>query len=99
MSPEKQLHYKATAFGFEWGPAVVERLASDPQGRWVVIAVKAGEEWIQVYTTETGKMQVFSPDGEWQEPVANSGSPQAIGARLMESLVRRLRALTKLEKE
>lgn len=31
------VHYKETRYGFEWGPVVVKRAASDPKGGFVVM--------------------------------------------------------------
>ena len=65
------MHYKETAYGFEFGSAKVSRLISDEKG-WVVIGLETpkhtdGKE-IQIYVTKTGKVRVSDSRGEWTAP-------------------------------
>ena len=56
-----------TQYGFDWGPASIERAVSDEKKGWVVLLVKTKKYpyGLQVYVTKTGKVRVYSADGEW----------------------------------
>lgn len=44
-------------YGFEWGPAKVERIASNP--KWgVVVSIESKSHFIQVRVTPSGRIQV-----------------------------------------
>jgi len=65
------MHRAITEYGFEFGPAKVNRLLCDEKKGWVVLSIEtpkypAGRE-IQIYVTKTGKVRIFS-DGEWTPP-------------------------------
>lgn len=49
-----------TQFGFEFGPATVERIISQRKG-WVLIDVRSPKpkETVEVYMTKTGKTRVY----------------------------------------
>jgi hypothetical protein len=66
------LHYKETDFGFEYGSAKVERLCSDEGNGWATIGVETPRCGIQIYATRTGKVRIFSQEGEWSKPTANN---------------------------
>jgi hypothetical protein len=63
------MHYKELECGFEYGDARVFPLTADNKKGWVIITVETskykGCEAIEVYVTRTGKVRVFSVDGEW----------------------------------
>ena len=65
------MHYKKTAYGFEFGSAKVSRLISDVKG-WVVIGLRTpqhtGVNEIQIYVTKTGKVRITDSRGEWTAP-------------------------------
>lgn len=71
-----EIHYKPTQYGFEYGSAKIERLFSDEKRGYVTISVETpkykqgGKEHsaIQIYITKTGKVRIFSSNGEWQKP-------------------------------
>ena len=50
-----------TDFGFKFGPALVERRASDDVKGWVYIGVHSQKppECVDVYVTKTGKTRVY----------------------------------------
>lgn len=50
-----------TQYGFEWGPATVERFCSDEKKGWVIMGIKTKKypHGVQVYVTKTGKVRVF----------------------------------------
>ena len=50
-----------TQYGFNFGPAVIERLCSDDSKGWVYLAVNTPKETqgINVYVTKTGKLRVY----------------------------------------
>lgn len=51
-------------YGFRWGGAKVERIASDAVRGWVLIQITGGKNHsVQVYVTKTGKIRVMRPDG------------------------------------
>ena len=65
-------HYEETAYGFEFGSAIVSRQISDKKG-WVVLGLEtpkypAGKE-IQIYVTKTGKVRIHDSRGEWSAPI------------------------------
>jgi hypothetical protein len=49
-----------TKYGFQFGPALVERMCSDDKKGWVVIGIKTPKHpnGIQVYVTKTGIVKV-----------------------------------------
>jgi len=51
--------FEPTSYGFRWGPANVERLASDDKKGWVLMAIQSAKSRIQVYVTKTGKIRVL----------------------------------------
>lgn len=63
------LHYKETQYGFEYGDAKVTRMFSDEKKGWVTIGIESskynGNHGVQIYVTKTGKIRVFTKDGEW----------------------------------
>jgi len=63
------IHYKQTRYGFEFGDAKVSRFFSDEKKGWVTLGVESskyqGNKAIQIYVTKTGKIRIFSSEGEW----------------------------------
>jgi hypothetical protein len=59
---------KTTEYGFQWGPATVERGFCDYHKEWVtmIIRTKKYPRGIQVYVTKTGKVRVHCAKGEWK---------------------------------
>ena len=55
---------RLTDYGFEWGAADVTRICNDKRTGAVVIGVTTPKTGVQIYVTKTGKLRVFSPDGE-----------------------------------
>jgi len=76
MAPElKDLTFKNQVdpntiyrYGFSWGAAKVERLASSVKEGWIILGITTPKEDMQVYVTKTGKVRVWSPGGEWAQP-------------------------------
>jgi hypothetical protein len=62
-----KIHYRESEFGFEYGSARVTRLASDEKTGAVVIRVASPKSWVDVYVTRTGKIRVFTRQGEMKE--------------------------------
>ena len=62
--------YQEITYGFRWGPADVERCASDEKKGWVTLSLKTQKHLngIQIYVTKTGKVRIHSADGEWTPP-------------------------------
>jgi len=62
------VHYKETKHGFEYGSARVTRMFSDEKEGWVTIGIETpkhkGPETLQIYVTKTGKVRIFSKNGE-----------------------------------
>ena len=56
------LDYKITSYGFEYGSAKVERIASDWKKGWVVLIVETAKGWVQIYCTKSGNIRVTSFD-------------------------------------
>jgi hypothetical protein len=59
------MHYKETQYGFEYGDAKIQRTCSDKKKGWVALGIKSSKHKLEVYITKTGKIRVFSRDGEW----------------------------------
>lgn len=57
-----------TNYGFRFGSAEVERMYCDEEKQWVMIGITTPKHpnGIQVYVTKTGKVRIFSKDGEWE---------------------------------
>lgn len=60
-------HYAETEYGFEWGSAKMERGFADDKKGWVsfLLTTPKHESGIQIYVTKTGKVRVYSFEGEW----------------------------------
>lgn len=59
---------KIIEYGFQWGPATIERgFCDDPKG-WVTLLLKTKKypHGIQIYVTKTGKVRVHCAKGEWK---------------------------------
>ncbi len=64
------IKYRETKYGFEYGNAAIERLASDNKAGWVSLGLetkKYPNYEIQIYVTKTGKVRIHSK-GEWANP-------------------------------
>lgn len=63
------MHYKETKYGFEWGGATFQRLASDDKKGWVIASIETRKfkdnMMVQIYVTKTGKVRIFDSRGEW----------------------------------
>ena len=59
-----------TQYGFEFGPATIERACSDDPKGWIMLLLKTERHptGIQLYVTRTGKVRVHSAAGEWLPP-------------------------------
>lgn len=53
-----------TEFGFQFGPALVERCCSLP-GERVMVTVKTPRAELDIYVTRTGLIRVFTKGKEW----------------------------------
>lgn len=51
------VHFALDQYGFEFGSAHVQRIASDLDKGWVVIEIRTPKAALQVYVTKTGKMR------------------------------------------
>ena len=58
------IHYTETRYGFEYGSAVVERLASDEAKGWVLIALDTPKHHVQLYVTKRGKVRIWLDGAE-----------------------------------
>lgn len=58
------LPLQETIYGFEYGPAKVERMCSDDAKGWVVIGIESKKSRVQVYVTKTGKVRVYKDSKE-----------------------------------
>lgn len=52
------VHFELDQYGFEWGSAHVQRIASDEKRGWVVIDIRTPKAALQVYVTKTGRMRL-----------------------------------------
>jgi hypothetical protein len=57
-----------TDYGFSCGPVSVERGFSDDNKGWVTLLLqtKKHPNYMQIYVTKTGKVRIYSVDGEWK---------------------------------
>ena len=64
------MQLKTTQYGFEWGPATVDRAVSDDKEGWVLMLVKTKKHphGLQIYVTGAGKVRVFDNGKEWLPP-------------------------------
>jgi hypothetical protein len=66
--------YHETAYGFQFGAALVERACSDDKRGWVVLTLCTpkhdGIARLQIYVTKTGKVRIGDARGEWKAPKA-----------------------------
>jgi hypothetical protein len=58
------IRYEQTTYGFDYGSAKVTRLFSDVKKGWVVVGIESKKQELQIYVTKTGKIRVFSKNGE-----------------------------------
>jgi hypothetical protein len=66
------MHYKETEYGFEWGAENVIRHCSDEKEGWVILGIETPKhkKGVEIYVTRTGKVRIYSDDGEWIAPKA-----------------------------
>ena len=57
------MHYEETTYGFEYGAAKIERIASDEKKGWVVVGLKTPKAKLDIYVTKTGKVRVHNEEG------------------------------------
>jgi len=60
--------FAETRYGFIFGNAKVTRMMSDNKKGWVVLGLeteKHRKSVMQIYVTKTGKVRIYSKDGEW----------------------------------
>lgn len=62
--PIKSMPSHLTEFGFQFGPALVERCCSLP-GERVMVTVKTPRAELDIYVTRTGLIRVFTKGKEW----------------------------------
>ena len=67
---DNRINYKETTFGFEYGSARVERIASDGKKGWVYFSILTPKNILYLYVTKTGRVKVtdekrveWLPDG------------------------------------
>ena len=63
----KDIYYREIEYGFKFGNAQVERLASDKKTGAIHLSLKTDKEDLQIYVTKTGNVRVFG-DSEWTNP-------------------------------
>jgi len=68
-----KIPYAETEYGFLWGAAKITRVFSNERKGWVTLFLetpkhKLGSE-IQIYVSKTGKIRIYSNDGEWKPAV------------------------------
>lgn len=65
------MKYIETQYGFEYGPALVERCCSDEKKGWVVmnITTKKHPYGIKVYVTKSGKVVIYDNQKEWKPDI------------------------------
>jgi len=72
------MHCQITDYGFEYGAAKIERIASDDKRGWVYVGITTPKyPYFHVYITKTGKVRIFDQRGEWTPPVAKREKPHA----------------------
>ena len=65
--PDKNIHFKKTQYGFEWGNAKIKRVCDDSKRGWVILTVETNKypTGIEIYVTRTGKVRIYSNGKEW----------------------------------
>ena len=63
----ERVHFEQTEYGFEYGPAKIERLLND-NGRVVIGVETPRVSGMQIAVTRTGKVRIFDSRGEWSAP-------------------------------
>ena len=58
------IHIAHTRYGFEWGAAKLTRGFCDVKKGWVTLLLDTPKANLQLYVTKTGKVRVFTKDGE-----------------------------------
>ena len=63
------VHFAETKYGFDYGAAKIERVASDDDKGWVIVGIETPKvTYMQIYVTKTGKVRIFDSRGEWTAP-------------------------------
>ena len=62
------MNYEEIPYGFIFGSAKVERIASVENKGWAAIGITTPKAYIMVYVTKTGKIRISDDNGEWQKP-------------------------------
>ena len=62
------IHFLETKYGFEYGGAKIDRMFSDDKKGWITLGLmtKKYPNYLQIYVTKTGKVRIFSNEGEWK---------------------------------
>ena len=84
---------RQTEYGFQWGPATVERGFCDDLKGWVTLLLKTKKypHGIQIYVTKTGKVRVHSAGGEWKVGADKTANAELSGVHLIDGLDDKLR--------
>jgi hypothetical protein len=64
----EKMNYEELPYGFTYGSAKIERLASDENRGWVAIGITTPKANIVVYVTKTGKATVQYDDIKPSKP-------------------------------
>jgi S-adenosylhomocysteine hydrolase len=54
------MNFEEIQYGFQWGPAKIERHISDEKKGFVVMGLKTAKTDLQIYVTKTGKVRVIN---------------------------------------
>lgn len=64
------MKYEETQYGFNYGPARIERISSYDKEGCVTISVNTAKCRVQIYVTKTGKVRVWKDSVEMRMPDA-----------------------------
>jgi hypothetical protein len=67
IETDKTIACHGTAYGFQFGALLVERMCSDEKKGWTMLSLRTPKGEVQVYVTRTGKVRFFKPGvGEFE---------------------------------
>lgn len=52
------IDFKQLDYGFKYGDASVQRLASDKKKGWIVLELETSKQAFQIYVTKKGKVKI-----------------------------------------
>jgi hypothetical protein len=57
------MNFKETPYGFQYGPAKIERMTSDEKAGWICLMLDTEKTGVQIMVSKTGNITVYLTRG------------------------------------